>query len=48
MDQKRFKIVSTEIAEKPNALTVKSIKAAHNGKGVDKPIKSVRAFISSL
>jgi len=42
------KIVKTEVKELPNALTVKTIKAANNGKGVGEPIKNVRSFIDSL
>ncbi len=42
------KIVKTKIAKTPNALTAKTIKAAHDGKDVDKPITGVRAFINSL
>jgi hypothetical protein len=43
----KVKIIKTEVST-PNALTVKTIKDAHNGKGIDKPIKNVRAFINSL
>ena len=42
------KIVKTKVTELPNALTVKTIKAAHNGKDIGKPIKNVRSFIDSL
>ena len=42
------KIVKTEGANIPNALTAKTIKDARNGKGVGEPIKNVRSFIDSL
>jgi hypothetical protein len=42
------KIIKTEATQTPNALTVKTIKAAHEGKGINEPIKNVRAFIDSL
>jgi len=42
------KIIKTEAADTPNALTVKTIKNARVGKGIDKPIKNVRDFINSL
>ena len=44
----KVKIIKTEETRTPNALTVKTIEDAHNGKGIDKPIKDVRAFINSL
>lgn len=44
----KVKIVKTEVTRTPNALTIKTIKDARNGKGIDKPIENVRAFISSL
>ncbi|MBB3054492.1 hypothetical protein [Mucilaginibacter gotjawali] len=43
-----IKIVKTEVSETPNALTVKTIKDARTGKGVEKPIENVRSFIDSL
>jgi hypothetical protein len=42
------KIVKTAVSEKPNALTIKTIRDARAGKGVDKPIENVRSFIDSL
>ena len=44
----KVKIVKTEETRTPNALTVKTIKDARNGKGIDKPIENVREFINSL
>lgn len=32
----------------PNALTIKTIKDAHEGKGIGKPIDDIKSFISSL
>jgi len=43
-----IKIIKSKVANAPNSLTVKTIKDAHNGKGIDKQIKNVRSFISSL
>ena len=44
-----IKTVKTKVKEElPNALTIKTIKAAHNGKDIGKPIKNVRSFINSL
>jgi hypothetical protein len=45
---KNIKIIKTENAKKPNALTIKTIKNAHNGKGICNPIKNVRSFINSI
>ena len=42
------KIIKAEGGQTPNALTIKTIKDAHKGKGVDKPIKNVRSFIDSI
>jgi hypothetical protein len=42
------KIVKTEKLKTPNTLTVKTIKEARAGKGIDKPIENVRSFIDSL
>jgi hypothetical protein len=44
-DIKAYKAGSVRI---PNALTIKTINDAHNGKGINKPIKNIRSFISSL
>ena len=46
--QKVSKIIKKKVAQPANALTVKTIKNAHNGKSIDKPIKNVPAFINSL
>jgi hypothetical protein len=32
----------------PNALTIKTIEEAHNGIGLEKPIKNIREFLNSL
>lgn len=43
------KIVETKRKEElPNALTVKTIKAAHNKEDIGEPIKNIRSFIESL
>jgi len=43
------KIVKTKRKEdSPNALTIKTIEAAHNKEDIDKPIKNIRSFIESL
>lgn len=44
----KVKIIKTEVTRTPNALTIKTIKDAHNGKGIGEPIKNVRSFIDSL
>ena len=44
-----IKIVNTEVKEElPNALTIKTIKAARNGEDIGESIKNVRSFIDSL
>jgi hypothetical protein len=42
------KIVKTEVTKTPNALTIKTIKDAHEGKDVGEPIKDIRSYINSL
>lgn len=42
------KIVKTNVNKTPNALTTKTIEAAHGGKDIGDPIKNVRSFIDSL
>lgn len=42
------KIVKTKVKKLPNALTIKTIKAAHKRKDIGEPIKNVRSFIDSL
>jgi len=43
------KIVKTKLTEElPNALTIKTIEAAHNKEDIGKPIKNIRSFIESL
>jgi len=44
----KVKIVKTEKAHKPNALTIKTIKEAQNGFGIEGPIENVRTFIDLL
>jgi len=45
----KVKIIETKVKEElPNALIIKTIKAAHNKKEIGKPIKNVRSFIDSL
>jgi hypothetical protein len=42
------KIIKTEGTETPNALTIKTIKDAQNGKGIEGPIENIRSFINSI
>jgi len=42
------KIIKTGATQTSNALTVKTIKAAHEGKGINQSIKNLRDFIGSL
>jgi hypothetical protein len=42
------KIIKTEVSKTPNALTIKTIKDAHNGKDIGEPIKNIRSYINSL
>jgi len=42
------KIVKAEQKAIPNALTVKTIEDAHNGKGLERPIGDIRSFINSI
>ena len=44
----KVKIIKTEAARIPNALTDKTIKDAHNGKGIVGPIDNIRSFINSI
>jgi hypothetical protein len=45
---KQEEIYCSKVVEIPNVLTVKTIKAAHSGKGIDKPIRNVHIFVDSL
>jgi hypothetical protein len=40
--------IGNKINRTPNALTIKIIKAARQGKGIDEPIKDIHRFIDSL
>jgi hypothetical protein len=42
------RIITKEVERRPNALTVKTIKDAQNGIGIEGPIEKVRDFINSL
>ncbi len=42
------KIIKTATARVPNALTMKTIEDAHNGKEISDPIKNIRSYIDSL
>ena len=50
LEKLKVKIVSplADVEHKPNALTAKVIDEARKGKGLGKPIKDIKSFMSSL
>lgn len=41
-------VIEPNTVKNPNALTTKTIKNAHKGKGLGEPIKNIKSFIQSL
>ncbi len=41
-------IIEPNTVNTPNALTVKTIKNAHKGKGLGEPIRNIKSFLKTL